>query len=153
MKMISQIDGIATYDDGGREVVRVIREDDYRRLGGIDYSVAYVLSRADRIAAQLDAPKEWTEVDWEQAGDMTATLYQRGDRWRCVATLSPYDSTDYGSKETEGRGDSANEAVEVCRRDVFAWAEDSDLLRADYATTLRKLVYDAEDAEHGNDDD
>lgn len=86
-----------------------------------------------------------------------AELFQRGDRFRVVVKEDWGANQGYlqsnGGHETEGRGNSPEEAVEACRRDVFAWADD-DRERADLATMLRQLLYDAEDDhENWGDDD
>ena len=109
---------------------------------------------------------DWIEISTASAGNegcpgdqyhiTEATLSQRGDRWRCVVE-DEWGSNQgcrqpNGSRETEGRGDSPDEAVEACRKDVMSWGEGYGEYRTELATMLRKLMYAAEDAEETEDD-
>lgn len=72
-------------------------------------------------------------------------LSRRGNRWR-VAVESDWGSNQgylqsEGTEDTEGRGDSPEEACEAVREDIFAWQR----THAEYSTALRKLCYTAED--------
>ena len=105
---------------------------------------------------------EWGQVAEHETGDrgtpgsqfayLQVCLYFRvaGERWRATA-LRRWGSNqgtleEHGRRMTEGRGGTAESAVEAMRKDVLAWASDDEVLRAEYATALRKLVYAAEDA-------
>jgi hypothetical protein len=102
---------------------------------------------------------DWTKVAYEETGDGGSpgsqyyiaefTLARRGDRWRITVDAHWGSNQGYyqrnGSNETEGRGDSPEEACEAVRKDIFAWAGDNAETRAAYATALRKLCYAAED--------
>lgn len=102
---------------------------------------------------------KWTEVATEQTGDTGqpgsqygVTYFQlrrRGNRWR-VTVANEWGSNQgylesHGMRETEGRGDSPEEACEAVRKDIFAWSETEET-RAEYATALRQLCYAVEDA-------
>lgn len=105
---------------------------------------------------------KWDEIANESAGswgnpgdygsETEAAIYQSygGCRWKCTVCCEWGSNQGHheihGEWDTEGRGDTPEEAVEAVRRDVFAHARD-DTERAEYATMLRKLMYAAEDAE------
>ena len=78
-----------------------------------------------------------------------ATMFRRGQRYCCQVKGNRESTlTDAGNNETEGCGDSVEEAIKVCRKDVLAWAkEHQPHQRAELATMLRHLLYAAEDFE------
>ena len=104
--------------------------------------------------------KEWEEVASEETGDgghpgsqyaiTSFALLQRGDRWRVTVEqewgANQGHLESHGENNTEGRGDSPEEACEAVRKDIFAWCDGDEKQRAEYATALRKLCYAAEDA-------
>ncbi len=111
---------------------------------------------------------KWNEVATEQTGSAGTpgsqyhltdfTLSQRGDRWRVLVREHWGSNQGYleinGENETEGRGDSPEEACERVRKDIFVWchARGGDAQRAEYATALRQLCYAVEDADEDEDD-
>lgn len=109
---------------------------------------------------------DWTVVAEETVGSSGTPgmqfhltefeLQRRGDRWR-VMVEEKWGSNQgrlrtEGRNETEGRGDTSEEACEAVRKDIFAWCDDNEQQRADYATALRKLCYAAEDAAEETED-
>ena len=89
--------------------------------------------------------KDWEEVAKESCRGYTAfELERKGERWRITVRHTEVINEIW---ETEGRGDSPEAACEAVRKDIFAWCEDNELQRANYATALRNLCYTAEDAE------
>lgn len=79
------------------------------------------------------------------------TITRRGKRYRATARHAWGSNQGYleehGCHETEGRGETPAEAVEALRKDVLAWAENDEVVRAEYASAMRRAVYEAEDAE------
>ncbi len=109
---------------------------------------------------------EWIEVATDRTGDAGSpgsqyhltdfSLGQRDNRWRLLVREHWGSNRGYyqenGANETEGRGDSPEEACEAVRKDIFAWCGDSEQTRAEYATALRQLCYAVEDDEEEDDE-
>lgn len=113
---------------------------------------------------------KWETIAKEETGSMgtpgdqySVTLFALGRhrsddnqpyRWRVIVCADWGSNQGYrqsdGTRETEGRGESPEEACEAVRKDVFAWCENDEKARAEYATALRNLCYAVEDAEDAN---
>ncbi len=113
------------------------------RWPNLDGQLCKTYERALRKLLHL---AEDSEYPWILSGSMDyeddeyplhVEIYQQDERWKCLVLGHGH--------ETEGRGNSPEDAIDSCRQEVLSWAVKKSHLYQGYIGVFRRILYAIDD--------